>query len=486
MVVTKPFITTYHLDTRGLSNFMFLGKRKLLPGGLLVLQATLYKVQAETCIKLLNNREETRTLKRSPGRIWKWDSAHQDFVLVEALKSDNKLVCSVDFVKDLRGKSITVAADHMNPYIIINANQTGVTGFIGDVWTTLEETLKFTTIYRRATQSAGWTLMNGRAHALLEATVIYSYTSGYYTYSVPITSNYYALFVQSEGTRVSTWWYASIFSPGLWITAGLFIISIVFIIMGIYSLRKIVCTNYVECDDELSSLSFVLLFVLGGISGQGCQKIPFSWSLRLTILSFLIMGMLLSCGFSSTLTSYLTIGVTSVPITSLEDVAQKRTHSLCVRNDSSAYIHFTVNGLRGEELMPEWKGLVNEDCPDVRDLFTLSSKLCRPGFVYLEGPDIFLSIYHQVQDQCRYVKLPHAYWRLKLAFQHARASEYRKVIDVHLMRLRSVGILDYLEKKWFTKERNNGLGQPQWSDFRAVEYDHIHVATDMLSDNIVF
>lgn len=36
----------------------------------------------------------------------------------------------------------------MNPYIIINANQSQVTGFIGDVWTTLEETLKFTFVYK--------------------------------------------------------------------------------------------------------------------------------------------------------------------------------------------------------------------------------------------------------------------------------------------------------------------------------------------------
>ncbi|XP_035742264.1 uncharacterized protein LOC118450555 isoform X2 [Vespa mandarinia] len=437
-------------------------------------------IQAEICLRLLKNKEESRILQKSPGRIWRWDSIAENFVPLEALKSNNGLVCSVDFVKDLAMKSITVVADNMNPYIIINANQSQVTGFIGDVWMTLEETLKFT-----AGSSAGWTLTNGRAHALLEATVIYSYTSGYYTYSVPITTNYYALFVQSEGTRVSTWWYASIFSRNLWRVTGLFIVCIVFIIMGINALRKTICKFDIECDDEFSSLSFVFLYVLSGISGQGCQKIPLSWSLRLTILSFLFMGMSLFCGFSSTLTSYLTIGITSVPLTSLKDVAEKRTHSLCVRNNSGAYIHFTVNGLREEDLMPEWKDLVNKDCPDTMNMLTIGSNLCTPGFVYLEGPDIFLSIYQQVLNQCHYVQLPQPYWILKLAFQHARSSKYRKIIDLYLMRLRSVGILDYLEKKWIKKEQNI-LIQPQWTDFRAVEYGHIHIVFSMLSIAALF
>ncbi|KAI4495867.1 hypothetical protein M0802_008273 [Mischocyttarus mexicanus] len=401
------------------------------------LQSLFLTIQSETCVRLMNNQAENRILKKSPSRIWRWDNVSKNYVPLETLKSNNGLLCSVDFVDDMTMKSITVVSDYMNPYIIINSNQSQVTGFIGDVWTTLEETLKFT----------------------------------------------YALFVQSEGTSVSTWWYVRIFSYDLWKIIGLFIMFIVLIIMGMYALRKAVCKFYVDCDNEFSSISFVCIYVLGGISGQGCQKIPSCWSLRLTILSFLIMGMLLFCGFSSTLTSYLTIGITSVPITSLEDVANKRTHSLCVRNDSGAYIHFTVDGIRNEELLPEWKNLVNKNCPDATEMHT---KLCDPGFVYLEGPDIFLSIYQPLMNQCRYVKLPQEYWTLKLAFQHARSSKYRKIIDLYLMRLRSVGILDYLEKKWLKREWDNTLGQSEWSDFRAVEYGHIRLVFLILSIASVF
>ncbi|KAG7209983.1 hypothetical protein KM043_011569 [Ampulex compressa] len=443
----------------------------------LVLLSIVFTVTgAELCIRLLKNYEETRIARKIPGRLWRWNEITQNFEELEALKLNDSAICSVNIADNLRGKTIVVAADNMNPYIMRNANNTGVTGFIGDVWTTLEETLKFKTIYRTAGPSASQTLMNGQAHALLVATVIYSYTSGYYTYSTPIASNSYALFVQSEGTRVSKWWYASIFSRGLWLTSFIFLVCITATIMGIYYIKRIVCANYVECDNELSSPSFDLLFVLGGISGQGFQKIPVSWSLRLIILSYLIMGMLLSCGFSSTLTSYLAIRGNSIPLSSLQDMVQKRTHSLCLRNDSGAYIHFTVNGSPQGELQPEWKDLVNKGCPDMRDPIALISKLCQPGFAYLEVPDVFLPIYQRVRHKCRIVQTPDAYWSVRLAFLHARSAEHRRLIDVYLMRLRSAGILKYLEKKWISKE-NGASTNHQWSTFQPVEYAHIHLAS---------
>lgn len=52
--------------------------------------------------------------------------------------------------------------------------------------------------------------------------------------------------------------------------------------------------------------------------------------------------MLLTCGFSSTLISCLARKESVIPLANLEDVATKRTHSLCVRNESNAYLHFTV------------------------------------------------------------------------------------------------------------------------------------------------
>lgn len=77
-------------------------------------QTLFLTVQAEICLRLLKNKEESRILQKSPGRIWRWDPIAENFVPLEALKSNNRLVCSVDFVNDLAMKSITVVADNVS------------------------------------------------------------------------------------------------------------------------------------------------------------------------------------------------------------------------------------------------------------------------------------------------------------------------------------------------------------------------------------
>ncbi|XP_025986520.1 uncharacterized protein LOC105205239 isoform X2 [Solenopsis invicta] len=433
-------------------------------------------VAAEMCVRLLQNRAETRIMRRRPGHISLWNAITGEFEQLEALRSNNTAFCSVNVVNDLRGKTLVVATDLMHPYIIINVNESGVTGFIGDIWTILEETLKFKTIYQRARHTTVATLMNGDTHALLIAMAMYIYPSSHFAYSVPFTTNSYSLFVQSDGAIDMKWWYVNIFSRSLWLVFFTSIVCIACSIVGIYRIKKFVHVNYAECDDELSSLSFNLLYVLGG---QGFQKVPRSFSLRLIILSSLIMGMLVSCGFSSTLTSCLANKGNSVSLTNLNDVVMKRTHSLCIRNDSTAYVHFTVDGSPEGDLQDEWNELLNYDCPDMRDREAVASNLCRPGFAYFEAPAVFLPIYRKVQHECDIVQLPDNYWSVRLAFLHARASQYRKLLDNYLMRMRSAGILNFLEKKWISQQTYSHSDYLQSNSFQPVEYMHVRLTTGL-------
>lgn len=77
-------------------------------------QTLFLTIQAEICLRLLKNKEESKILQKTPGRIWRWDPIAENFVPLETLKSNNGLVCSVDFVKDLAVKSITVVADNVS------------------------------------------------------------------------------------------------------------------------------------------------------------------------------------------------------------------------------------------------------------------------------------------------------------------------------------------------------------------------------------
>lgn len=142
------------------------------------------------------------------------------------------------------------------------------------------------------------------------------------------------------------------------------------------------------------------------------------------------MGVFLSCGFNSTLTSLLAIRGNTVSFKNLEDVAAKRTHSLCVRSVGGAYVHLTEHLKPGSPLQEKWIDLVNRpDCPNMNDSKNLGPKLCRAGVVYLEAPDIFLSAYRQVQHHCRIVRIDNELWLIKIAFLFARSFPYRRHID---------------------------------------------------------
>ncbi|KYN35625.1 hypothetical protein ALC56_10185 [Trachymyrmex septentrionalis] len=308
------------------------------------------------------------------------------FEQLEALKSNNIALYSVNAVNKLRGKRLIVAMDFMHLYII-NVRKNEVTGFIGDVWTIFEKTLRFK----------------------------------------------YTLFVQSESVLTQKWCYINIFSRSLWLACFISIICTASSIVGIYRIKKFVCIDYEKSDDELSSLSFNLFYILGFrdkfsacerkferlIKYLGFQKIPRSLSLRLIILSSLVTGMLMIYVFSTPISCLANEGH-SISLTNLKDMVKKRIHSLCIRNDSTAYCvlygdknrnkenikiykYDTKNGLPDSNLQDDWKGLLNCDYSDIRDSVNLALKLCRPGIAYLETPAVFLPIYHKIQHECNIV-----------------------------------------------------------------------------------
>lgn len=53
------------------------------------------------------------------------------------------------------------------------------------------------------------------------------------------------------------------------------------------------------------------------------------------------------------------------------------------------------------------------------------------------------------------------------------------------MRMRSAGILRYLEKKWIPEETYSQSNYPQSSNFQPVEYAHIHLTINFFSIIIV-
>lgn len=76
----------------------------------------------------------------------------------------------------------------------------------------------------------------------------------------------------SEGTHVSNYWYTMIFSKSLWFTTFFFLLTVAVFLLTMYKFKKIFCRNYKEYHDEFSGISFILIFVLGGVTGQGMSE----------------------------------------------------------------------------------------------------------------------------------------------------------------------------------------------------------------------
>ncbi|XP_034950228.1 glutamate receptor ionotropic, delta-1-like [Chelonus insularis] len=404
-----------------------------------------------------------------------WDKRTNEFATLEYLKDNGFLhhVCSVDFSDDIYGAPVRVAINTMYPYVF-GDDTDNLRGYIGAIWSALEDTFEFRSIYTKTNRSMGDAFMGGAYDVSLRAVAITSYRAGHYSYTHQIATNTYSLFTLSEGARVSAWWYAKIFRPALWAMTFVSLLVIALLLFIMYRLKKALCTNYIECNNELSAPSFIFLCVVGGITGQGMQKIPSSWSLRCLIITSLLTGVLTSCGFSSTLTSHLAIKSSTVPISNLKDIVRERTHSLCFRKKSAPYSLFSTKNIADSPLAPEWEDIVNTpNCPNMENSDEVLNKLCEPKLVYLETPVSLLRVYQQVNHLCEIVKAPEPTLQVKIGFSMATSWPYRKLINKYLMRLRAGGILKYFEKKWIPQEFPDGTEHKLI--FQPVEQGHMRL-----------
>ncbi|XP_020280451.1 uncharacterized protein LOC109853104 [Pseudomyrmex gracilis] len=433
-------------------------------------------VASELCIRFL---EVNTNLLNNSRRFNLWNAATQEFDKLEALTENGTAFCSIDQVSDARGETLAVSVEVMYPFVILDRRTNKLTGFIGDIWTILEGLLKFKTTYSKLIKQVYQTPKNriadlnkGDVHAILSAIVISRSSSNTFIYSSPLTVNSYHLFVRSEGTTVANWMFINIFRWDLWVTLFATIFGIACVILGISYIKKHM--NISDLDDEFASPVFAFLYVLAGLSGQGFSKVPESSSMRIIMILCLMMGMIMMYTFNSSLTSYLANKGRFLPLANIGDVLTKRTHSLCLRNTSNAYAYFTVKNEPESDLQDEWKGLINaKNCPDMTDTETLASKLCRPRVAYLEGAHVFLPVYHQVEHVCNIVQVPGSYWEVILVFVHSRSSRYRQLLNNYLLRMRSAGIIKYMEKKWKIHESRGQSAHLQPSSFHPVEYEHI-------------
>lgn len=79
----------------------------------------------------------------------------------------------------------------------------------------------------------------------------------------------------------------------------------------------------------------------------------------------------------------------------------------------------------------QYESLINRNCPRMENTLELRKNICQPGFVYIEGSDVFLREYQAVhEDKCQIVKIPGNYWTSKICFLIATRSKYKRTINL--------------------------------------------------------
>ncbi|KAJ8680240.1 hypothetical protein QAD02_016027 [Eretmocerus hayati] len=300
----------------------------------------LSRSSGEICLFFFNDQGDGILI---PDRIRKYNWKTKKIDILNHVKTSKNALCSVDPIYHLEGKVIRVAVDNYQPYISLKEDKLGVTGYFGDVWTELQQTLKFRSVY-----TSEWNysvLKTGQYDVFLSPSIVTSNHTNRYTHASLMERESYSMFTLSEGTHVPTWWYAQIFSADVWLSCIFFVVLLTIVVMLVFKWQKSLCQRDIEKIKEFGNPLHNLICIIGASSGQGFQSMPSSWSLRICTITALHMGMLLSCGFNSTLTSSLAFRSHYVKINSLDQALDVGTYSICVREHAHSYENLVKVGL---------------------------------------------------------------------------------------------------------------------------------------------
>ncbi|KAH0555138.1 uncharacterized protein LOC123263297 isoform X1 [Cotesia glomerata] len=431
---------------------------------------------AEVCLQILRNKNEFESAMYYSGRIRKWNEATKEFDHFESLTGNGTLVCTVDYLDNITGQDVIVAVDTMLPYVEEGTNGT-VDGYIGSIWNVLEESLKFKSKYKNGTGYKLDIFFSGGCNVLLGPVIIDKYYGGHCQYSHQLTTISYSLYTREVAARVSMWWYIRIFRRDLWFATIFYIVGISGVLFGMYRLKKMACSNYIESNNEFAEWSFNFLCVLGGITGQGVQNLPSSWSLRCLILTSLIISVLITCGFNSTLMSHLSISGTMMPFNDLHGIYLNGhgSYSICVRSKDGPGIYLKQMERNWTEMGFHIDNIMNRlNCPKMEDKQDIKSKLCdKDKRIYFEAPEIFLSVYREVKHKCNIVKVAEHIQPRKISFLATTSWPYRKLINKYLLKFRTAGILNYFEHKFISREFPDTYDSKFSSEI--VTFEHIQL-----------
>ncbi|KAJ1520978.1 hypothetical protein ONE63_004050 [Megalurothrips usitatus] len=288
-------------------------------------------------------------------------------------------------------------------------------------------------------------LEGGKVDVYLQPIVVTDDEDQVFDHTQPVVTHWYQLFVQRGLPEVSADSYFRAMSPTMWTMTLSALVLLSLVLRSMVRLRTALGmeAGVDPADPTASSLGSCFLTVLGSLCSQGWQDRPACLSVRVSVVTTLLFGYLLFNAYSAVLISHLASGHYTSPFASLDEVAKKGTHVLCVRNESYAY--FTL-----KKRPAEWQHVLNRGvCRDAAQVERLADGLCLHNAAVLEIPCVMAAAL-EARPRCRAEVL-----RVNGRMQRATASlllrrdfPYTRAIDYMITRCRVAGILDRLEKHY--------------------------------------
>ncbi|XP_067005649.2 glutamate receptor 1-like [Anabrus simplex] len=350
--------------------------------------------------------------------------------------------------------------ENMPPYVVVEKHG-HISGYMGEMWHILEDSLQLhSVVVKEEFRESQEMLKMGKGDVILQPTVITSEDVDSMDFTSAVGSIWYQMYVKAPEPQAYWNSYLTAWSPRLWmatamtivlLTAGLWVALNLEPRMQPEPTRGVVVKrrrqSYLHQRRYSTSLGSCFLSVLGSIGNAGLQAVPMSAAARVLVISILLFCMLMFNSYSAVLTSRLAVVGGSLPFSSLEEVANKGTHALCVRKMNYAYLQFKKTE-SSPELEPQWRQVVEKfPCAGIRTTEDIASVVCYDRVVLLETPPIMGNILSQ-RLTCRMAQIKGRYATAYMALQVRKKFPFTRLINSQIHRMHETGLLDYLNSHW--------------------------------------
>uniref|UniRef100_A0A2S2QSV1 Glutamate receptor, ionotropic kainate 3 n=1 Tax=Sipha flava TaxID=143950 RepID=A0A2S2QSV1_9HEMI len=296
-----------------------------------------------------------------------------------------------------------------------------------------------------------------------------------FDFSIPIFKSWYELYSKYTANRATSMSYLVTWSPEVWIA---FVLTMFLIVMCMWFVAKTRHFSNMSTDDtadESLSLTSYFFVVWGSICSQGLHTVNTNaCSVRVVSWVTLLFGLCISTSYSAVLFSRLTVDKSGLAIPTLDSVARMKTHVLCVRRSSFAYLLFKAKET-DVMLMEKWRGLLNEPpCPQYENgnIEVMAKTVCSDqNVLVLETPNVMARAM-AAQNGCRVVSLAGRHAVAYASLLTTKGSPYTSKMNQILVSLFTNGIADYLQKKWLSRAFKDRTYTE--ADSIGVTIGHVH------------